>query len=79
MELIGGQILWRRVSGEVSDALQQFRGLASEHRLQHAAEILGADPGTAEGLLAAMAHALALEADNLAAADRPHHFFLSAS
>ena len=46
---------------EASNALQQFTGLATERRLQRAAEILGIDPETAEGLLAAMAHELAQE------------------
>ncbi len=45
-----------------SDALQQFTRLATERRLQRAAEILGVDPGSAEGLLAAMAHELVQEA-----------------
>lgn len=44
-----------------SDALQQFTRLATELRLQRAAEILGVDPGSAEGLLAAMAHELVQE------------------
>lgn len=44
-----------------SDALQEFTRLATERRLQRAAEILGVDPGTAEGLLAAMAHELVQE------------------
>lgn len=45
-----------------SGALQEFTRLATERRLQRAAEILGIDPGTAEGLLAAMAHELVQEA-----------------
>ena len=45
-----------------SDALQEFTRLATERRLQRAAEILGVDPGSAEGLLAAMAHELVQEA-----------------
>ncbi|MCA3642475.1 MAG: hypothetical protein IOC63_11555 [Methylobacterium sp.] len=45
-----------------SDALQQVTRLATERRLQRAAEILGVDPGSAEGLLAAMAHELVQEA-----------------
>lgn len=44
-----------------SNALQQFTRLATELRLQRAAEILGVDPGSAEGLLAAMAHELVQE------------------
>lgn len=44
-----------------SNALQQFTRLATEFRLQRAAEILGVDPGSAEGLLAAMAHELVQE------------------
>ena len=44
-----------------SGALQEFTRLATERRLQRAAEILGVDPGTAEGLLAAMAHELVQE------------------
>jgi SPP1 gp7 family putative phage head morphogenesis protein len=44
-----------------SNALQQFTRLATERRLQRAAEILGVDPGTAEGLLAALAHELVQE------------------
>lgn len=44
-----------------SDALQEFTRLATERRLQRAAEILGVDPGTAEGLLAALAHELVQE------------------
>ena len=45
-----------------SDALQEFTRLATERRLQRAAEILGVNVGTAEGLLAAMAHELVQEA-----------------
>lgn len=45
-----------------SDAMQEFTRLATERRLQRAAEILGIDPGTVEGLLAAMAHELVQEA-----------------
>ena len=45
-----------------SDALQQFTGLATERRIQRAAEILGVNVGTTEGLLAAMAHELVQEA-----------------
>ncbi len=45
-----------------SGALQEFTRLATDRRLQRAAEILGIDPGTAEGLLAAMAHELVQEA-----------------
>jgi SPP1 gp7 family putative phage head morphogenesis protein len=45
-----------------SDALKEFTRLATERRLQRAAEILGVDPGSAEGLLAAMAHELVQEA-----------------
>jgi SPP1 gp7 family putative phage head morphogenesis protein len=44
-----------------SGALQEFTRLATERRLQRAAEILGVDPGSAEGLLAAMAHELVQE------------------
>jgi SPP1 gp7 family putative phage head morphogenesis protein len=44
------------------DALQEFTRLATERRLQRAAEILGVDPRSAEGLLAAMAHELVQEA-----------------
>lgn len=44
-----------------SNALQEFTRLATEFRLQRAAEILGVDPGSAEGLLAAMAHELVQE------------------
>jgi len=44
-----------------SDALQQVTRLATERRLERAAEILGVDPGSAEGLLAAMAHELVQE------------------
>lgn len=44
-----------------SNALQQFTRLATELRLQRAAEILGVDSGSAEGLLAAMAHELVQE------------------
>ena len=42
-------------------ALQEFTRLATERRLQRAAEILGVDSGSAEGLLAAMAHELVQE------------------
>lgn len=45
-----------------SNALQEFTRLATERRLQRAAEILGVDPRSAEGLLAAMAHELVQEA-----------------
>jgi SPP1 gp7 family putative phage head morphogenesis protein len=45
-----------------SDALQEFTRLATERRLQRAAETLGVNVGTAEGLLAAMAHELVQEA-----------------
>ncbi len=45
-----------------SDALQQFTRLATEHRLQRAAEILGVDPESVEGLLAVLAHELVQEA-----------------
>lgn len=45
-----------------SGALQEFTRLATERRLQRAAEILGVEPGSAEGLLAAMAHELVQEA-----------------
>ena len=45
-----------------SDALQDFTRLATERQLQRAAEILGVNVGTAEGLLAAMAHELVQEA-----------------
>lgn len=45
-----------------SDALQEFTRLATERRLQRAAEILGVNPRSAEGLLAAMAHELVQEA-----------------
>jgi SPP1 gp7 family putative phage head morphogenesis protein len=45
-----------------SSALQEFTRLATERRLQRAAEILGVDPRSAEGLLAAMAHELVQEA-----------------
>jgi len=45
-----------------SGALQQFTRFATARRLQRAAEILGVNVGTAEGLLAAMAHELVQEA-----------------
>jgi hypothetical protein len=45
-----------------SDALQQFTRFATARRLQRAAEILGVNVGTAEGLLAAVAHELVQEA-----------------
>lgn len=45
-----------------SNALQEFTRLATERRLQRAAGILGVDPRSAEGLLAAMAHELVQEA-----------------
>ena len=45
-----------------SDALQQFTRFATARRLQRVAEILGVNVGTAEGLLAAMAHELVQEA-----------------
>ncbi len=44
-----------------SDALQEFTRLATERRLQRAAAILGVDPRSAEGLLAAFAHELVQE------------------
>ena len=45
-----------------SGALQQFTRFATARRLQRAAEILGVNVGTVEGLLAAMAHELVQEA-----------------
>lgn len=45
-----------------SDALQQFTRLATDLRLQRAADLLGVNVSTAEGLLAAMAHELVQEA-----------------
>lgn len=45
-----------------SDALHELTRLATKHRFQRAAEILGVDPGLAEGLLAAMGRELVQEA-----------------
>lgn len=45
-----------------SYVLQEFTRFVTERRIQRAAEILGVNVGTAEGLLAATAHELAQEA-----------------
>ncbi|MBK4214518.1 minor capsid protein [Paracoccus caeni] len=49
------------VAWEVSDLLREFTKIASERRLNRAAGILGVDLGTAEGLLAAIAHEVVQE------------------
>lgn len=46
---------------EASNALRELTELATERRLNRAADILGIDLGTAEGLLAAIAHELVQE------------------
>lgn len=46
---------------EVSDQLRELTKLATERRLNRAASILGVDLGSAEGLLAAIAHELVQE------------------
>lgn len=51
--------LWKAL--EVSNGLQEFTERATERRLNRAADILGVDLGSAEGLLAAIAHELVQE------------------
>lgn len=46
---------------EASNRLQEFTRAANERRVRDAAEILGADLGTVEGILAAQAYAMAKE------------------
>ncbi|MDB6183172.1 hypothetical protein [Paracoccus fistulariae] len=46
---------------EISDQLRELTKLATERRLNRAADMLGVDLGSAEGLLAAIAHELVQE------------------
>jgi hypothetical protein len=57
---------------EASNRLQEFTHAANERRVRDAAEILGADLGTVEGILAAQAYAIAKElAENGFLTDAP--------
>lgn len=57
---------------EASNRLQEFTVAANERRVRYAAEILGADLDTVEGILAAQAYALAKElAENGFLSDAP--------
>lgn len=57
---------------DASNRLQEFTRAANERRVRDAAEILGADLGTVEGILAAQAYAMAKElAENGFLSDAP--------